>query len=124
MWSRRPRRVERGELLQLAAALALALGPLVPAYGAGPAAVVGHGSGLLLVLVALAGGPGFRPWKGWLRLLVASWLLLSPWLLGFAGNAIAGWTQLALGVALGALAATRLRQLPPAPASHSVLPWP
>ena len=57
--------------------------------------------GVAMALVALAALSALAEWEEWLNLLFGAWLIISPWVLGFAGDANAMWTH----VIIGALAA-------------------
>ena len=66
--------------------------------------------------LARAGAPGlamaaltaFGTWEESLNLIVGLWVAVSPWLVGFAANAIAMQTHLVIGILVAAVAAVRL----------------
>ena len=45
------------------------------------------------------------------ELVVGGWLLLAPWILGFAANGAAAWTSWIIGLLVVVLAAWKLREL-------------
>ncbi|NLS01916.1 SPW repeat protein [Rhizobium sp. P32RR-XVIII] len=45
----------------------------------------------------------FAEWEEWANLVLGLWLIVSPWLLGFAANANAMWTSVVMGVLIGAV---------------------
>ncbi|NTH16455.1 SPW repeat protein [Agrobacterium rhizogenes] len=52
----------------------------------------------LLCMFAIAALSVFVEWEEWANLVIGLWLIASPWLLGFAANASAMWTNIVLGV--------------------------
>ncbi|MBB3290204.1 MULTISPECIES: SPW repeat protein [Rhizobium] len=52
----------------------------------------------LLGVFAVAALSVFAEWEEWASLVLGLWLIASPWLLGFAPNASAMWTDTVLGV--------------------------
>jgi hypothetical protein len=76
-------------------------------------------SGLLIAGVALAAVVALQEWEEWINLLFGLWVVVSPWLLGFAGLATAMWTHVGVGLVVAILAAVELwliRQSPHATA--------
>ena len=72
--------------------------------------------GAVVALVALAAVIQFQEWEEWLNGAIGLWVLISPWILGFATNASALWSHVVLGVLVAALAAIELwwlHQSPP-----------
>ncbi len=53
---------------------------------------------VLLGLFASAAVFAFAEWEEWANLVLGLWLVASPWLLSFAANASAMWTDIVLGV--------------------------
>ncbi|QPF82913.1 SPW repeat protein [Bradyrhizobium genosp. L] len=71
------------DLYNLAAAIFLLAAPWMFA-GNNPAAAVDlRMSGAVIGLLSLAAILAFSVWEEWINLLVAAWLIVSPWLLGF-----------------------------------------
>jgi hypothetical protein len=60
-----------------------------------------------IVIGALAVGAlgAFREWEEWVNLLAGIWVIISPWILGFAAVAYAMWAHVVLGVLVAAMAA-------------------
>lgn len=53
--------------------------------------------GVLLAGVAVAALAAFAEWEEWASGVLGAWLIVAPWVLGFAGIAVALWTHLVLG---------------------------
>ena len=60
-----------------------------------------------VVIGALAVGAlgAFREWEEWVNLVAGIWVLIAPWILGFAGITYAMWTHVVLGILVAAAAA-------------------
>ncbi len=61
-----------------------------------------------MVVIGLAAARYYRP-KGspvlsWLNLAVALWVIATPWIFGFAGNVVAAWDKVMVGLALAVIA--------------------
>jgi hypothetical protein len=72
--------------------------------------------GAIVVLLALAALIQFQEWEEWVNCLLGVWVLISPWILGFAANSSALWSHVVLGALVAVLAAFelwRMRQTPP-----------
>lgn len=56
-----------------------------------------------------------KPWEEWINALLGLWLVISPWVLGFAGSMTAMWNALICGaiVLVISLEATRSSRQPP-----------
>jgi hypothetical protein len=63
---------------------------------------------VLLVIVAGAALSAFAEWEEWAGLILGLWLIVAPWVLGFAGDAGAMWTHVVLGVLTAAVSAWAL----------------
>lgn len=91
--------------ITLVLAIALFISPWVmgfvadttPAWNAWISAVV-------LGVLALATLAMFAQWEEWADLVVGLWVIVSPWVLGFAANGNARWTHVVLGVLAAAVA--------------------
>ncbi len=73
--------------------------------------------GIVVTVMSFAAFISLREWKEWVCFVAGLFLIISPWLLGFAGNASATWTHVGIGVLVTALAAFELWRLhgtPPA----------
>jgi hypothetical protein len=94
--------------INLLLAVALLVSPWIVGFAEGAAmsnAVVG---GIVIGAIAIAALVSFAQWEEWVNLLLGLWLLISPWVLGFTGNAGARWTHVVIGLAVAALAAVEL----------------
>jgi hypothetical protein len=74
------------------------LGNTMAAWNAWIAAVV-------VGALSLAALVRFAEWEEWVNIAVGVWIVLSPWLLGFAGITAAMWTHVVLGVVIAGMAA-------------------
>jgi uncharacterized membrane protein HdeD (DUF308 family) len=77
-------------------------------------------SGVVVAAVAFAAFTRPLEWEEWINLVIGLWLIISPWLLGFARANSALWTHVIIGLMVAALAAFELRRLhgrPPAEAA-------
>ena len=55
-------------------------------------------------MAALAALFAFQKWEEWVNAVLAGWLIVSPYLLGFTGNQTVTWNQIIVGVLVGILA--------------------
>lgn len=65
-------------------------------------------SGLIVAAISIAALSAFAIWEEWLNLIVGLWLLISPWVLGFAASAAALNTHLLVGFLVAVLAGIEL----------------
>lgn len=72
------------DLYKLAAAIFLLAAPWLFAHANRTAAIDLWTSGAVIAALSLAAMVVFSVWEEWLNLLVGCWLIVSPWLLGFA----------------------------------------
>jgi hypothetical protein len=80
---------------------------------AGPNAWV---SGIIIGVVAIAALARFAEWEEWVNLVLGLWVLVSPWVLGFAAQTTPRWVNVIVGVIVAVLAAAKLwlmHQTPP-----------
>lgn len=80
-------------VFQFAASPSEAIG----AVGSSAAAWNAWISALIVAGLAVAALLRFAEWEEWLNAIVGVWLVISPWLLGFAGLAAAMWSAVILG---------------------------
>ncbi len=59
--------------------------------------------GIALGALAIAALSVFAEWEEWANMVLGLWLIVSPWLLGFAANANAMWTSVVMGVLIAAV---------------------
>lgn len=64
-------------------------------------------SGALVAAISIAALVAFADWEEWLNLLIGSWIISSPWLLGFA-HTTAMYICVGIGAAITYLAALEL----------------
>jgi hypothetical protein len=60
--------------------------------------------GILIAASALVALFRVMAWEEWVNLAFGVWLVTSPWVLGFAGLAVAMWNAVIVGVVVAALA--------------------
>jgi hypothetical protein len=72
-------------------------GQHVPAWNA-------HLSGVAIAGMAAAALVAYQLWKEWVNVILAAWLIVSPWFLGYSGLAAAFYNQIGVGVVVGVLA--------------------
>jgi hypothetical protein len=63
-----------------------------------------YAAGVIIAVAAIAALTAFHEWEEWVNAVIGLWLIVSPWLLGFAALAAATWNQVVLGVIVGGLA--------------------
>ncbi|NOV16101.1 hypothetical protein E5S70_08380 [Ensifer adhaerens] len=61
--------------------------------------------GLALAVLAYATLSVFAEWEEWANLALGAWLVVSPWVLGYAVNMIVMWTHAVLGLLVAAVSA-------------------
>jgi hypothetical protein len=64
-------------------------------------------SGIVIVVLSVAALALFAEWEEWLNLIVGLWVLVSPWVLGFA-DTTAMWVHVAIGAIVAIVAAVEL----------------
>jgi hypothetical protein len=64
-------------------------------------------SGVVIAVLSLAALAAFAQWEEWLNLIVGLWVLVSPWVLGFA-NTTALTVCVIVGLIVAAIAAIEL----------------
>jgi len=88
--------------------------------GMGTAANNAWASGLILVALAVASVIAYSVWEEWAMAALGLWLIVSPWLLGFAEVQEVLWTHVIIGLAAIAVSAAALLHWPHTPhAPHS-----
>jgi hypothetical protein len=60
--------------------------------------------GVIIAVAAIAALVAFHAWEEWVSVVLGVWLVVSPWILGFAASATALWNQIVVGVIVAALA--------------------
>src|SRR5215211_6232458 len=64
-------------------------------------------SGIIIAVVSIAALAAFMEWEEWVNLVVGLWVLVSPWILGFA-NTTAMQVHAVIGILVAAIAAVEL----------------
>lgn len=90
--------------LSLALGIWLFFSPFILLYAGGVGGVAAWNSYFLGIgIVIFAAGALARPaqWEEWISLALGAWLVVSPWVLGFAGDAAATWNSVIVGLIVG-----------------------
>ena len=74
--------------------------------------------GIVIVAISLAALAAFAVWEEWLNLIVGLWVLVSPWVLGFAGTT-ATRVHFVIGIIVAVLAALEIWLLYQRPPRHT-----
>ena len=101
------RRESALDLYKLLLAMFLLISPWLFARANGTAAADLWASGALLAILSLAAMVAFANWEEWINLLLGLWLIVSPWVLGFA-HTRAMHFSIGVGAAVTFLAALEL----------------
>lgn len=104
--------------VNLVLAVLLVISPWVLAFPAGAATYNAVIAGLVVGLVAVGAIVAFNQWEEWVNLVLGIWVVIAPFVLGFAAAASATWTHVILGLAVAILAAVELWSVTHEP-SHS-----
>jgi hypothetical protein len=65
-------------------------------------------SGILIGIVAVAALTKFTEWEEWVNLVLGLWVVVSPWVLGFATQTARTWVPVFVGLVVAVLAAVKL----------------
>jgi hypothetical protein len=95
------------DLYNLLLAMFLLISPWLFARANGTAAMDLRLSGAAIAILSLAAMLAFASWEEWTNLLLGVWLIVSPWVLGFA-HTHAMHISIAVGVVVAFLAAIEL----------------
>lgn len=101
------RRESALDLYKLLLAMFLLISPWLFARANGTAAVDLWASGAAIAILSLAAMVAFANWEEWINLLLGLWLIVSPWVLGFA-HTRAMHFSIGVGAAVTFLAALEL----------------
>ena len=85
----------------------LLVSPWAIGFPAGAATQNAFISGVVIVVISIAALAAFAVWEEWLNLIVGLWVLISPWVLGFAGGTAMN-VHIIIGVIVAILAAIEL----------------
>jgi hypothetical protein len=62
-------------------------------------------AGIVVAALSVAALVRFAEWEEWVNVAIGVWILVSPWLLGFAGVRSAMWVSVILGAVIAIMAA-------------------
>lgn len=97
------------EWTNLALGTALIVAPFVTGFAAGPAAVWNACLiGALIVTRSAVALVKYGDWAEWTNAAAGGWLVIAPFVLGFASNAAALWTHVLIGLTVAVLAGLQL----------------
>jgi hypothetical protein len=82
----------------------LAVSPWILPYVSPGAAWNARLTGLAIAALAVAALAAYDLWKEWANVILAIWLVISPWVLGYSWQGAVFYNQLGVGVLVGALA--------------------
>ncbi len=116
------------DLYNLLLAMFLFVSPWLSARANGTAAMDLRASGAAIAVLSLAAMVAFANWEEWINLLLGIWLIVSPWVLGFAHTSAMHFS-IGVGAAVAFLAALELwlvydaahPELAPSPAARETL---
>jgi hypothetical protein len=94
--------------INLLLGIALLISPWVMGFATGTPMINAVVGGLIILAVAIMALVSFAVWEEWINLLLGLWVLISPWVLGFAGTTAAVQTHVVIGIAVAVLAAIEL----------------
>ena len=98
------------DVVNLFAGAFLFFAPWVLGYATqGTAAWTAWISGIAVAAMAVVALTSFAEWEEWVESGMGAWVILSPWLIGFAANAAATWCHVVLGLAVFAAAMSEIR---------------
>src|SRR5215831_18793633 len=75
-------------------------------------------SEIVIAAISIAALAAFTVWEEWLNLIVGVWVLVSPWVLGFAGTT-AMHVHIVVGIVVAVLAALEIWLLYQRPPRHT-----
>ena len=91
-------------------------------FDSGAESINAYISGIAIVALSIAALTAFAVWEEWLNLIVGLWVIVSPWVFGFAASSAAMTVGVLVGILVAALAAIELwvkyQQPPTQAAAH------
>jgi hypothetical protein len=96
------------DVLNLILGAILFLSPWIFGFASGTQTQNAVISGIVIMVLSIAALAAFMEWEEWINLLAGLWVLVSPWVLGFADAAAAMWTHLIIGILVAVIAAVEL----------------
>jgi hypothetical protein len=103
------------DVLNLILGVILFFSPWLFAFASGAQSTDAIVCGIIIVLLSIAALSAYAVWEEWLNLIVGLWLIISPWVLGFA-HTTAMSVAVVIGIVVAVLAAIELwlmSQTPP-----------
>jgi hypothetical protein len=94
--------------INLLLGIALLISPFFMGFATGVPMTNAVLAGVIIAALAIAALVSFAQWEEWLNLILGLWVLVSPWVLGFTGIAVAFQTHVVIGLAVAILAAVEL----------------
>src|SRR5215475_8986898 len=91
------------DVLNLILGAFLFVSPWIFGFTSGAAATNAYICGIIIAALSIAALAAFAVWEEWLNLIVGLWVLVSPWVLGFAGTT-AMHVHIVIGVTVAVLA--------------------
>jgi len=95
------------DVANLILGVVLFFAPWIFAFESGPQTQNAFVCGVIIAVLSLAALAAFAVWEEWLNLIVGLWVIVSPWLLGFA-HGTAMTVNVVIGILVAALAAIEL----------------
>lgn len=90
--------------VSFALGLWLFFSPFLLSYTGGAGSAASWNAYILgVAIVAFSAAALARPaqWEEWINLALGAWLVISPWVLAFAGDDAATWNQVVVGLIVG-----------------------
>src|SRR5262245_10586329 len=106
------------DVANLILGLILLASPWIFGFPSGAASQNAVVSGIVIAAISIAALAAFTVWEGWLNLVVGVWVLVSPWVLGFAGTT-AMYVHIVIGAIVAVLAALEIWLLYQRPPRHT-----
>ena len=95
------------DVLNLILGAFLFFSPWIFGFAAGVQSQNAMISGIVIAVLSIAALAAFAEWEEWLNLIVGLWVLVSPWVLGFA-DTTAMWVHAIIGIVVTVIAAVEL----------------
>lgn len=95
------------DVLNLILGAFLVVSPWLFGFAAGAETQNAVVSGIIIAVLSIAALAAFAEWEEWLNLIMGLWVIVSPWLLGFAGTT-AAWVHVVIGIIVAAVAAAEM----------------
>lgn len=96
------------DVLNLILGAALFISPWVFGFAPGLTTQNALVCGIIIAVLSLMALSAFAEWEEWLNLIVGLWVLVSPWVLGFAGATTATRVHVVIGAIVAIVAAIEI----------------